>query len=155
MSRIQFRRGSAAFWESENPILHPGEPGLETNTGKFKIGDGLRPWKALPYQGTISGDGAEGLEGPPGPPGPSGSPGTPGPPGPTGPPGSSTPGSVYVHSQGTPSKTWTITHNLGKYPAVTIVDSAKTEIEADVVFLDLNHLTITFSGPTGGTATMN
>jgi hypothetical protein len=53
-SRIQFRRGKAAFWASENPILHSGEPGYETNTKKWKVGDGILPWNALPYMtGTI------------------------------------------------------------------------------------------------------
>jgi hypothetical protein len=48
-ARIQLRRGSAAFWDSENPILHAGEPGLETDTHKVKYGDGSTPWRELPY----------------------------------------------------------------------------------------------------------
>lgn len=64
MARIQFRRGTAAFWESENPILHPGEPGFEKNTKWYKIGDGVTPWNDLPYIG-LKGDPGE-----PGPPGP-------------------------------------------------------------------------------------
>lgn len=280
-SRIQIRRGTAAFWQDENPILHPGEPGLETNTNKYKFGDGETPWNALPYVGVNvpqdSGDGGisgvmqsvwtwivapasspmargemgaynpppreatelitscydvddrnhlETLEilqagdsiylqvevdpeswhiyevtdvaadlgdstyaipvitksgsppdtapsepidvfttfqfvprpGPPGPEGPAGPVGPQGEPGPEGPqglPGSGTPGSEYVHIQGVPSAVWVVEHNLGKYPAVTVVDSAYTELEADVKFLDSNNITITFSGPTGGTATMN
>lgn len=37
-----------------NPVLADGEPGHETDTGKVKIGDGLRSWVDLPY---VSGDG--------------------------------------------------------------------------------------------------
>lgn len=48
-ARIQLRRGKAAFWESENPILHEGEPGLETDTRKVKYGDGNTHWRELPY----------------------------------------------------------------------------------------------------------
>lgn len=48
-SRIQLRRGSAAFWTDENPILFPGEPGYEQDTRKLKIGDGKTPWRELPY----------------------------------------------------------------------------------------------------------
>lgn len=48
-ARIQFRRGTAAFWDSENPTLHPGEPGYETDTRKTKVGDGKTPWRELPY----------------------------------------------------------------------------------------------------------
>jgi Major tropism determinant N-terminal domain len=48
-ARIQLRRGKKAFWESENPILHEGEPGYERDTRKLKIGDGVTPWRDLPY----------------------------------------------------------------------------------------------------------
>lgn len=48
-SQIQLRRGKAAFWADENPVLHPGEPGFETDTGKLKIGDGKTFWRELPY----------------------------------------------------------------------------------------------------------
>src|SRR5262245_25979406 len=54
-ARIQIRRGNADFWEDENPILFPGEPGYEKDTGRtktggrMKIGDGVTPWKDLPY----------------------------------------------------------------------------------------------------------
>jgi len=72
-ARIQIRRGTVAFWESENPILHSGEPGFERDTNKFKIGDGITPWNALLYMGTL------GTQGPSGPEGPQGEPGLPGP----------------------------------------------------------------------------
>ena len=48
-SRIQLRRGKAAFWTDENPVLHPGEPGFETDTEKLKIGDGKTHWRELDY----------------------------------------------------------------------------------------------------------
>lgn len=43
------RRGPAAQWSSVNPTLAQGEIGLETDTGKLKIGDGATPWTALRY----------------------------------------------------------------------------------------------------------
>ena len=43
--RIQLRRDTAANWVSNNPILLPGELGIETDTLKFKIGNGSR-WNA-------------------------------------------------------------------------------------------------------------
>lgn len=66
-ARIQLKRGTAAFWTSENPILFPGEPGVETRAGrasKFKIGDGITPWIALPYSpvGSSTGTGGSGLD---------------------------------------------------------------------------------------------
>ena len=45
----QFKRGTAKRWREMNPILRAGEPGLETDTGKLKVGDGFTPWIRLPY----------------------------------------------------------------------------------------------------------
>ena len=56
-SRIQLRRGKAAFWMDENPVLHPGEPGYEIDTGKLKIGDGQTHWRELAYFSTGIGTG--------------------------------------------------------------------------------------------------
>ena len=43
--RIQLRRDTAANWVSNNPILLPGELGIEVDTLKFKVGNGSR-WNA-------------------------------------------------------------------------------------------------------------
>jgi hypothetical protein len=48
-TRMQQRRGTAAQWTSANPILSAGEIGFETDTGKFKIGNGSSTWSALNY----------------------------------------------------------------------------------------------------------
>lgn len=48
-NKIQFRRDIGANWISANPILSEGEFGVELVTGLFKIGDGVRTWKTLPY----------------------------------------------------------------------------------------------------------
>lgn len=47
--RFRFRRGTAAEWSAANPILEAGEPGLETDTGNIKYGDGATPWATLDY----------------------------------------------------------------------------------------------------------
>lgn len=49
MPTIQFRRGTAAQWDTANPVLASGEPGFETDTGRHKIGDGQRAWRTLDY----------------------------------------------------------------------------------------------------------
>lgn len=49
---IQVRRGTAAAWTTANPVLSAGEPGFETDTGKFKFGDGATAWASLPYFST-------------------------------------------------------------------------------------------------------
>lgn len=44
---IQVRYDTAANWTSSNPILHLGEKGLETDTGKEKTGDGVTAWNSI------------------------------------------------------------------------------------------------------------
>lgn len=58
---IQHRRDLAADWTSIDPILSSGEIGVETDTGQFKIGDGLSLWSELKYAGGGGGnlDGGE------------------------------------------------------------------------------------------------
>jgi hypothetical protein len=46
---IQIRRGLAATWTSQNPVLSSGEMGLETDTRKMKVGDGSTAWNSLVY----------------------------------------------------------------------------------------------------------
>jgi len=41
----------AATWTATNPVLYAGEMGLETDTGKFKFGDGSSHWNTLSYSG--------------------------------------------------------------------------------------------------------
>jgi hypothetical protein len=52
-TRMQQRRGTAAQWTSSNngdgPILNAGEIGWESDTNKFKIGDGVNYWADLVY----------------------------------------------------------------------------------------------------------
>lgn len=52
---IQHRRGTAAEWLSADPVLASGEIGVETDTLKFKIGDGTSAWSALAYAGASGG----------------------------------------------------------------------------------------------------
>ena len=47
--QIQYRRGLASEWTAANTVLAVGEPGYETDTGKFKVGDGSTAWISLPY----------------------------------------------------------------------------------------------------------
>jgi hypothetical protein len=48
-TKIQIRRDTSENWNSLNPTLSLGELGFETNTGKFKIGNGSSAWTALDY----------------------------------------------------------------------------------------------------------
>jgi len=47
--RILLRRDTASNWTSNNPTLAAGEFGYESNTGKYKIGNGSTAWTSLAY----------------------------------------------------------------------------------------------------------
>ena len=49
--RIQLRNDTAENWNTKNPLLLKGEMGVETDTGKTKIGNGTANWKDLKYSG--------------------------------------------------------------------------------------------------------
>jgi hypothetical protein len=53
------------------------------------------------------------------------------------------------------SNLWTITHNLGSYPSVTVVDSGNTVVIGEVDYTNANILTITFSAAFSGCAFLN
>lgn len=61
----------------------------------------------------------------------------------------------YLHSQASPSATWVINHNLGKFASVNVVDTANDEIIGDVRYNGINQITITFSTPVSGSAYIN
>lgn len=71
-----------------------------------------------------------------------------GPTGPAGAPG----GSTYTHTQSTPAASWAITHNLGRYPQVTVVDNAGVRLFPDLTYDSLNTVTVTHAVPTTGSA---
>lgn len=75
--------------------------------------------------------------------------------GPQGTPGSAP--QAYVHEQGPPSATWTITHNLGYRPAGLIVyDSGGSFQEPEsTTYTDLNTMVLTFRFAFGGTAILS
>lgn len=73
--------------------------------------------------------------------------------GPQGPPGIDT--GFYRHNQAAPATVWSITHNLGFYPAVTVQDSAGSVVYGDVAYVDVNNVTITFDSAFGGYANLS
>ena len=90
---------------------------------------------------TIDKSGPQGVRGVTGPEGPQGIPGT--------------NGGSFEYSTVAPSDTWVITHNLGKNPSVTVVDSANTVVIGNIEYLSDNELVITFAGAFSGSAYLN
>jgi hypothetical protein len=65
-TRIQVRRGTLTQWNAAaatlgNGILYQGEIGYETDTGRFKIGDGSTAWATLNYGSVRSVTGVSGI----------------------------------------------------------------------------------------------
>lgn len=65
--RVQHKRMSVSDWEFSELILLDGEIGIETETGKAKVGNGRDRFSDLKYLAGVKGD--TGLQGPQGPPG--------------------------------------------------------------------------------------
>ena len=61
----------------------------------------------------------------------------------------------FVFNQAVASATWTVQHNLNKFPSCTMVLSTGQQGYGDVTFIDENNLTITFAGAESGKAYIN
>lgn len=62
---------------------------------------------------------------------------------------------TYVFDQSVASNSWAITHNLDKYPSVTIVDTNDEIVYGGVDYTDANSLTINFKTNIAGKAYLN
>lgn len=51
---------------------------------------------------------------------------------------------TYIHNQSSLSRVWTVIHNLGKRPSVTVTDNDGNVVEADIKYIDHNVLTVSF-----------
>lgn len=58
----------------------------------------------------------------------------------------------YIHTQSVSASTWTINHNLGFNPAVSIVDSGENVVIGDVTYISTNALSVSFNASFGGKA---
>ena len=61
----------------------------------------------------------------------------------------------FVFNQAVASATWTVQHNLNKFPSCTMVLSTGQQCYGDVTFIDENNLTITFASAESGKAYIN
>lgn len=62
---------------------------------------------------------------------------------------------TFVFEQSVPSNEWEITHNMEKYPSVTVIDSADNEVVGDIQYIDENSLIVRFNGAFSGKASLN
>jgi len=62
---------------------------------------------------------------------------------------------TFVFTQTVPSLVWSVQHNLGKFPSVTVVDTGNTTVISQIDYIDNNNLTITNSAQFAGKAYLN
>jgi hypothetical protein len=78
--------------------------------------------------------------------------------GPPGPPGTlqvGTGDAFFSLDQQVALATWTVNHNLGKYPSVTVIDSTGDEVEGSILYDSVNSLRIVFTSAMTGKAYLN
>ena len=68
---------------------------------------------------------------------------------------STQPAPTFIFNQAVASATWTVNHNLSKFPSVTMVLNTGQKGYGDVIYIDDNNLTITFASAESGKAYMN
>ena len=68
--------------------------------------------------------------------------------GPAGPPGSV--GGQFTFTQASPSATWTVNHNLGFRPNVSLITLGGAEVWGEVLHVSANQVLVTFDGPIAG-----
>lgn len=61
----------------------------------------------------------------------------------------------YIHIQSSASNTWVVTHDLNKYPSVTIVDSGNNTVVGEVEYTSLDVVTLRFNASFSGKAYFN
>lgn len=61
----------------------------------------------------------------------------------------------YTYTKLAPESVWEIEHNLGKFPSVTVVDSAGSVVIGEVEYIDMNRTKVTFAGAFAGVAYLN
>jgi len=62
---------------------------------------------------------------------------------------------TFEFDQGAASTTWDITHNLGKFPSITVIDTGNTVVTGEYNYVNNNRVILTFSAAFSGKAYLN
>jgi len=62
---------------------------------------------------------------------------------------------TFVFTQNVPSTTWNITHNLGKFPSITVIDTGNTVVVGEYNYTSNTNVILTFSAGFAGKAYLN
>lgn len=63
--------------------------------------------------------------------------------------------STFTWTQSSALATWTVPHNLNRYPSVTVVDGTGAVVETGVRYVDQNIIQVTADAPFAGKAYIN
>ena len=61
----------------------------------------------------------------------------------------------FIFTQTVPATTWTITHNLNKFPSINVVNINNVVMYGDVTYIDNNNMKVDFSASFSGKAYLN
>lgn len=62
---------------------------------------------------------------------------------------------TYIWNQVVALSTWTVPHNLNRYPSVTVVDGAGRRIESDITYVSSDIVQVTHGAALSGKAYLN
>ena len=66
---------------------------------------------------------------------------------------------TFIFTQTVAAKVWgtngIVTHNLGKFPSITVIDTANTVVTGEYTYIDNSSVTLTFSAAFAGKAYLN
>ena len=62
---------------------------------------------------------------------------------------------TYIHDQQASAFEWVITHNLNKYPSVTIIDTMDRVVYGEIQYLSANQVKLSFTSNFSGKAYLN
>ena len=63
--------------------------------------------------------------------------------------------SHFEFTQGVPSTSWDVTHNLNKFPSISVVDTGSTTVIGSYEYINKNRVILNFSTAFAGKAFLN
>jgi len=61
----------------------------------------------------------------------------------------------FIFNQPTPATTWTIQHNMGKFPSITVIDTGNSVVTGHYTYTNNNNVVLNFSAAFAGKAYLN
>jgi len=61
----------------------------------------------------------------------------------------------FIHKQTAPLAQWVILHELEKYPSVSVVDAFKNKIDSEIIYTNINTVTVNLAKAASGYAYLN